>query len=76
MYRDDRWIPASKTDVVSFTASPLELLAMERIIARYDSGDSDLEEFLPKDHPIRRTLEARRMTSTLEHMVYISKIWR
>ena len=75
-YARDGWKPSSKMHVVSLTTAPLELLAMERIIERYDAGDPELDEFLPKDHPFRKTLEARRKTSALEHRVNISWIER
>ena len=65
-------MPSSETQVMSFTTAPLELLAVERAIARYDAEDLDLEEYLPGDHPIRKTLEARRQAGTLEHRVKIS----
>ena len=65
------WMPSTRIQVISFTTAPLELLAMERVIARYGAEDQDLDEFLPKDHPIRKTLEARRQSGNLEHMVSI-----
>ena len=70
--KDMHWMPSNKTRVVSFTTAPLELLAMERAVARYDAEDQNLEEFLPKGHAIRKTLEAKRQMGSLEHMVTIS----
>ena len=63
---------SNRTQVVSFTTAPLQLLAMERIIARFAAGDPDLEEFLPSGHPIRSTLEARRQTAGLESRATVS----
>ena len=58
--------PLDKALVLELTPAPLELLAMERAIGHYGREDPQLEEFLPRGHAMRMTLEARRQMSSLE----------
>ena len=63
---------SDKTLVMTFSPPPLELLAMEHAIKVYGPENLLLEEFLPKDHEMRKTLEARRQTSQMEKKLHIS----
>ena len=63
---------SDKILVMTFSPPPLELLAMEQAIKEYDSENPKLNEFLPKDHEMRKTLEARRQTSRMEKKLHIS----
>ena len=63
---------SDKALVITFTPTSLELLAMEHVIKVYGPESPLLEEFLPKDHEMRKTLEGRRHTSRKEKMLQIS----
>ena len=63
---------SDKVLVMTFSPPPLELLALEHAIKEYGPENLKLNEFLPKDHEMRKTLEARRQTSRMEQMLHIS----